>query len=549
MLPVLPLSLVCVLLVGLDLVPAPLIPLTRFSAVAPPLVVALLCSGAVLFPMAGSEVVSASVARYMRSLIRLGAALACVIGLSAALMPLLGYPASALRLLRAALALWLLFGWIGMLLRRNEVLALLGADGDVAQVGVLRAGIRRFYRVFVFGPVVVYVLYALGYVNLARLLVRGGLVTVSVLLLAPWLHEKLRGLIARSLGYPDGGGWLALTKEGSRAAFRSAAPLTLLAVGGASLALVASGWDYGGNLFSNLVGALTFPLLDVGGSQITGVSVVLLACTIAVTFLVTRWVLQQLNRNLYPIYDLDRATKTTLDALVRYVLIGIGVVISLDVVGVGVGILTVFAGVIGIGLGFGSQTLVANFIAGLILLITRRISVEDVIEVEGQVGRVLRIGSFSTAVRTLDNLEVVVPNSLIIESSVTNWTREGSPVRLAVEVASAYGSDVALVRRLLLQVAHEDPRVLENPAPLVRFDSFGDSGLLFTLAPWIEDPEERLMVSSDLRFRIDRAFREHGVEIPFSQQDLHIRAGDGLIKVELSQTPQEASEEDQGGMS
>jgi small-conductance mechanosensitive channel len=219
-------------------------------------------------------------------------------------------------------------------------------------------------------------------------------------------------------------------------------------------------------------------------------------------------------------------------------------VISLDVVGVGIGILTVFAGVIGIGLGFGSQTLVANFIAGLILLVTRRISVEDVIEVEGQVGRVLRIGSFSTAVRTLENLEVVVPNSLIIESSVTNWTRGGSPVRLAVEVASAYGSDVALVRRLLLQVAHEDPRVLENPAPLVRFDSFGDSGLVFTLAPWIEDPEERLMVSSDLRFRIDRAFREHDVEIPFSQQDLHIRAGDGLIKVELSQTPEELSDED-----
>jgi len=515
-------------------VPAPLIPLTRFSAVAPPLVVGLLCSGAVLFPVAGSAAVSASVARYMRSLIRLGAALACVIGLSAALMPLLGYPASALRLLKAALALWLLFGWIGMLLRRNEVLALLGADGEVAQVGVLRAGVRRFYRVFVFGPVAVYILYALGYVNLARLLVRGGLVTVSVLLLAPWLHEKLRGMIARGLGYPGGGGWLALTPEGSRAAFRSAAPLTLLAVGGASLALVASGWDYGGNLLTNLVAALTFPLLDVGGSQITGLSLVLLACTIAVTFLVTRWVLQQLNRNLYPIYDLDRATKTTLDALVRYVLIGVGIIISLDVVGVGVGILTVFAGVIGIGLGFGSQTLVANFIAGLILLVTRRISVEDVIEVEGRVGRVLRISSFSTAVRTLDSLEIIVPNSLIIESSVTNWTRGDSPVRLAVEVASAYGSDVALVRRLLLQVAHEDPRVLDNPAPLVRFDSFGDSGLLFTLAPWIEDPEERLMVSSDLRFRVDRVFREHNVEIPFTQQDVHIRPGDGVLKVELA---------------
>jgi len=537
MLPVLPLSLTCVLLVGLDLVPSALVPLTRFSAIAPPLVVSFLCSAAVLFPSGGSETVSTSVARYMRTLIRLAAVLACLIGLSAALMPLLGFPPSALRLLRAALALWLVFGWIGMLLRRNEVLALVGADGDVSQVGVLRAGIRRFYRIFAFGPVAVYLLYALGYVNLAQLLVRGGLVTISVLLLAPWMHEKLRGLAARGLGYPDGGGWLALTPEGSRAAFRSAAPLILVGIGGASLALVASGWDYGGNLFTNLVSAMTFPLLDVGGSQITGLSLVLLAFTIAVTFLVTRWVLQQLNRNLYPIYDLDRATKTTLDALVRYVLVGVGIVISLDVVGVGVGILTVFAGVIGIGLGFGSQTLVANFIAGLIMLVTRRISVEDVIEVEGQVGRVLRISSFSTVVRTLDNLEVIVPNSKIIESSVTNWSRGDSPVRLGVEVEVAYGSDVALVRRLLIQVAQEDPRVLGNPAPLVRFDSFGASGLLFTLAPWVENAEERFMVSSDLRFRIDRVFREHDVEIPFSQQDVHIRTGDGLLKVEVAQAP------------
>ena len=535
-----PLSLVCVLLVGRELVPQPLVPLTRFSAIAPPLAASFLSAGALLFPPGGSSKVSRSVSDYMRRLIRYGAVLACVIGLAAALMPLLGYPAHVNRILKASLAAWLLLGWIGMLLRRKEVLALLGAEGDISHVGILKAGVRRFYRVFMFGPVAVYILYAFGYVNLAQLLVRGGLVTISVLLLAPWLHDKLRAAIARGLGYPDGGGLLALTAEGSRTAFRSVAPLLLLAVGAASLGLVASGWDYGGNLFSNLIGAMTFPLLDVGGSQISALSLVLLAFTIALTFLATRWVVQLLNANLYPLYDLDRATKTTLDALVRYVLVGLGLVISLDVVGVGVGILTVFAGVIGIGLGFGSQTLVANFMAGLILLMTRRVTVEDVIEVEGRVGRVRRISSFSTVVVTLDNLEVVVPNSKIMESSVTNWSRGDSPVRLNVAVEVAYGSDVALVRRLLMQVAQEDPRVLENPAPMVRFDEFGASGLLFILAPWIENAEERLMVSSDLRFRIERVFREHNVEIPFAQQDVHIRAGDGTIRVAI-EDPSRAS--------
>ena len=461
--------------------------------------------------------------------------LATGIALAAAMLPLFGYPPQVRRLLQAALVAWLLIGWLGVLLRKDELLALIGADGDVASVGVLRAGVRRLYPVFALGPVAVYGLYAAGYANLARLLVRGGLVTLGVLLLAPWVYHRLEQVMGRLLGYPDGGGVLALTPEGSRTAWRTVMPLVLVLVGGASAALVASGWDYDGNVFGNLAALVTRPLLQVGGSHITGVSLLLFGCTVVVTIVVSRWVLRVLRRSVYPLYDLDRGTQATLDTVIRYAMFGLGTVIGLDVIGVGLGFLTIFAGVVGLAIGFGSQTLAANFMAGLILLAARRISVDDVIELDGMVGRVVRIAGYATTVRTLDNLLVIIPNSKLIDGTVTNWSVEDIRVRIPIVVGVAYGSDVALVRRLLLQTAQSDPRVLDRPAALARFDDFGDSGLIFSLNVWIDDADERLVVASDLRLRIDRLFREHEVEIPFPQRDLHLRSSDETLKLALEQ--------------
>lgn len=531
--PVFPVTMVCGVLLLSGAIPEPLRPLYRFSALAPPLVGMVIGVTSTLFPQGGSETMRPSVARYLRGLVRIGASLATVIGLGAAMLPLFGYPAEVRRLLQAALVAWLLIGWLGILLRRDELLTLIGADGDVASVGVLRVGIRRLYRAFAIGPVAVWILYAIGYANLARLLVRGGLVTLGVLLLAPWVYHRLEKGAEQVLGYPDGGGWLALSAEGSRTAWRSVMPLLLLLVGGGSVGLVASGWDYDGNVFGNLASLVTSPLLAVGGSNITGVSLLLFACTVVVTILASRWVLQVLRRSVYPLYDLDKGMRATLDTVIRYALFGVGTVIGLDVIGVGLGFLTIFAGVVGLAVGFGSQTLAANFMAGLILLAARRISVDDVIELDSVVGRVVRIGGYATTIRTLDNLLVIIPNGKLIDGTVTNWSVEDIKIRMPVIVGVAYGSDVALVRRLLLEAARADPRVMSHPAPMARFDDFGDSALVFSLNVWIDDADERLVVASDLRVRIDQAFRDNGVEIPFPQRDLHLRTGDATLSVAL----------------
>ena len=141
------------------------------------------------------------------------------------------------------------------------------------------------------------------------------------------------------------------------------------------------------------------------------------------------------------------------------------------------------------------------------------------IEVGGIVGRVVRISSYATVIRTLDNLTVIVPNAEIINTHVVNWNIDTPHVRLHLAVGVAYGSDTKLVQKLLHQAAEEHPQVLRSPGAIVRFDDFGDSALLFTLLPWTWDLDGRFVIESDLRLRIDELFTEHGVEIPFPQPD------------------------------
>lgn len=539
LLPVLPVVVICSGLLLADLVPDDLAPLLRFSALAPPAVGAAVALAAGLFPVKGSSTMTSTGTRRALRLVQGGALVTCVVGMAGALMPLLGYPEEAQRLARALLLLLLLLGWESVLVRRAELLDLMGASGPVTEIGVLRASIRRSYRLLAVGPVVIFALYGMGYANLAGLLIRGGLVTVGVLLLAPWVHHRLRKAAERVLGYPHGGGWLALSPEFSVTAYRAVAPLILLAVGLVSLSLLASGWNYGGDVFANLASTVTHPLWEVGHSRITGLSLLLFAMTLALAVLAQGWVVRMLERSVFPLYDLDEGMRATLATLIRYLMLGVGVLIGLKVVGLSLRVLTVFAGVIGLAVGFGSQTLAANFMAGIMLLLGRRISVGDVIEVRGVIGRVVRISGYSTVVRTLDNLLVTVPNSQLLDDSVTNWTVEDTSVRLNLVVGVAYGSDTQLVRRLLLQAASEDPRILRRPAPLVRFDDFADSALLFTLCPWVQDPDQRFVISSDLRFRIDGLFREHGVEIAFPQQDIHLAGGEARIRVELDRVGDE----------
>ena len=186
--------------------------------------------------------------------------------------------------------------------------------------------------------------------------------------------------------------------------------------------------------------------------------------------------------------------------------------------------LTILGGALGVGIGFGLQAIVNNFASGLILLFERPIRVNDYIVLGELWAEVKKIGLRSTVVKTFDGSEIVIPNSDLITNQVTNWTLSERHMRLRIQVGVAYGSDVTRVTETLRECATAGPKVRRIPEPRVLFQNFGESSLDFELRVWISDVDDMMTVASDLRYEIDRRFREAKIEISFPQRDLHIRS-------------------------
>jgi small-conductance mechanosensitive channel len=228
---------------------------------------------------------------------------------------------------------------------------------------------------------------------------------------------------------------------------------------------------------------------------------------------------------------LDRSLQYAISQIAANVVLVVGIFIVLQNTGIHLEALTVFAGAVGVGIGFGLQNITSNFISGLVILAERPITIGDRVEVGGVTGQVRKIRARSTVVVTNDNITTIIPNQKFIDSPVTNWTYGDPKVRFRVPVGVAYGSDVEKVRTKLIEAAADDPHTLDDPAPSVFFVEFGDSSLNFELVAWSSEMSHRpSRYRSDLNFAIDKKFREAGIEIPFPQRDLNIRSG--VLRVE-----------------
>lgn len=528
-----PLSAVLATVVIMNLIPQPTQLLALFCATAPPLINGLLRAAKHLLPKDGFPTLQPQVSRYLRRVIRFTVLTGATLQVLIAIMPLLGFSEDAEQPLWGLGLLTLLAGWVGLLIRKAEVFRLIGADDPKTgtPIGMLQNGIRRTYPIFVLGPIFITVVFLLGFENLAAVIFRRGLAVLLILMAVPWIHGRLHAGAKRLLAYPDGGGPLALSSESSNTAYRSLAPIITIVVGLGGLGALAITWDYEGDFFGNLGRAMTYPLFHLGGSDITLVSVVAFVFTIVVTYVIIKWTLATLRKSFYPLYELTPGMQASIDTLTKYILFIVGAIIGLQIIGVGIGFLAVFAGILGIGIGFGSQNLAANFIAGLILQFTKPIEVGDVIEVEGVIGRVLRITTHATIVRTFDNLSVIVPNSSLLGTSVVNWSEGEKKVRLSVDVGVAYGSDVDKVTELLIEVGGAHKKTRSYPKPTVQFKGFGDSSLDFSLRAWIDDPCNAPEVSSELRYAIYASFEKHQIEIPFPQRDIHFRTQQNVLEI------------------
>jgi len=239
---------------------------------------------------------------------------------------------------------------------------------------------------------------------------------------------------------------------------------------------------------------------------------------------------------------LDRSLQYAIAQIVSNIVLVVGVFIVLDNAGIHLGTLTVFAGAVGVGIGFGLQNIASNFISGLVILAERPITIGDRVEVAGVAGQVQQIRARSTVILTNDNITMIVPNTKFIDSPVTNWTYGDPRVRFRIPIGVAYGSDLEKVRNALLEVAREDSHVLPQPEPTVFLETFGGSSINLELVVWSKEMSYRpRRFRSDLNFAIAHKLREAGIEIPGPQRDLHFR--DGVVRVEMTaseKTPQRA---------
>jgi small-conductance mechanosensitive channel len=231
---------------------------------------------------------------------------------------------------------------------------------------------------------------------------------------------------------------------------------------------------------------------------------------------------------------LDRGGRIAVKKLLHYFILCLGVYFALAVMRIPLGAITVLLGTLGLGIGLGLQPVFMNFVSGLIMLLERHLKVGDMIEIDGVLGEVTNLSIRSTTIKTFDNVDMVIPNADFINSKVINWTLNDARIRGKINVGVAYGSDVRLVERVLLQVARDSPLVLADPAPVVRFMAFGQSSLDFTLYVWFNNVQERLDFITNGHFRILELFKEHNVDIPFPQRTLST-IGDKPIRVQVEQ--------------
>ena len=223
---------------------------------------------------------------------------------------------------------------------------------------------------------------------------------------------------------------------------------------------------------------------------------------------------------------LDRSLQYAIAQIVSNVVLIVGIFIVLDNAGIHLGALAVFAGAVGVGVGFGLQNIASNFISGLVILAERPITIGDRVEVAGIVGQVQHIRARSTVIVTNDNITMIVPNSKFIDSPVTNWTYGDPRVRFRIPVGVAYGSDIDKVRAALIAAGKENPHTLNDPEPSVFLEKFGENSIEFELVVWSSEMSYRpRRYRSDLNFAIEKRLREAGIELAFPQRDLHIRSG------------------------
>ena len=276
-------------------------------------------------------------------------------------------------------------------------------------------------------------------------------------------------------------------------------------------------------IFDQIRQVFNFTLFTISGTPVTLWMLFYVTAASFILYFLTKRLKRWISHLLLARTSMETGNREAMATIIRYIVLVIGFVIILETTGIDLTILNVLAGTLGIGVGFGLQNIVNNFVSGLIILFEKPIKVGDRIEVGGIHGRVIRIGARSATVLTNDNISIIVPNQKFISENVVNWSHSDDMRRFIIPVVVAADSDPYLVERLLLEAANEDPDVLDDPAPGVRLFGFGENGMNFELRAWSSSLiHRRGYLTSKLNFAIFDKFRENDIALVIPQREVFL---------------------------
>ncbi len=367
----------------------------------------------------------------------------------------------------------------------------------------------------------------LGYLNFSLFVAKRTIWTLGLLAAARLTHNsavgglreataddnRLGSWVRNRLGLDDAGGtrivfWIALLLD----------VILFIAV----LMLIALIWGMSWTEVRPVINNLIYGT-EIGGYRFSLAKLGIALCVFALLMLGIRLLKKFLSNRILVQTRLDVGVRDALTSGVGYVGIVLAALFTFSILGLKLSELAIIFGALSVGIGFGLQHVVNNFVSGLVLLIQRPIKAGDWIVVGDKEGYVKQVNVIATEIQTFDNASLIVPNSNLVTSEVLNWMHKSKLGRVILAVGVSYSSDTEQVREILHRCAAENPDVLRRPAPQVIFREFGNSALEFELRYYIRDIDNRLRTASDLRFQIKKAFDKVGIEIPFPQRDIHIR--------------------------
>ena len=282
---------------------------------------------------------------------------------------------------------------------------------------------------------------------------------------------------------------------------------------------------------NNIKEFLNLPITQIGSTELTLWSVVYFLLLIFLLFYLTAKIRKWVVYKLLAKSKIDLGVRIAVGTILRYIVLVIGFIIVLQTIGLDLSAITVLAGALGVGIGFGLQNVTNNFVSGIIILFERPIKVGDRIEVGDVSGDVISISMRSTTIVTNDNISIIVPNSDFISFKVINWSYTDRNIRFNIPVGVSYNEDPEVIRKILLEVADENKGILPQPKPDVLFQEYADSALVFDLRVWTREYINRPNVlKSQIYYAVFKKFKEHNIEIPFPQRDLHIKNEELKIK-------------------